>query len=64
MESNKLKMSYSLGLVDDIKKLDEKTKEELLFQMLSEMSNDKNSSTFREGVSKTSTGRFDPYTMC
>jgi|APGre2960657404_1045060.scaffolds.fasta_scaffold10626_2 hypothetical protein len=50
MESNKLKMSYSLGLVDDIKKLDEKTKEELLFQMLSEMSNDKNSSTFREGV--------------
>jgi hypothetical protein len=50
MESNKLKMSYSLGLVEDIRNLDEKTKEELLLQMLNDMSNDKNSSTFREGV--------------
>jgi len=50
METNELKMSYSLGRIDDIKKLDEKTKEELLIKILGEMSNDKNSSTFREGV--------------
>jgi len=50
MNTSQLKLNYSIGNFSDIKNLDDKTKEDLLFKILSEMSKDKNSSTFREGV--------------
>lgn len=50
MTKEQLNMTYSLGNIDEIISLDEKTKETLLLEILGEISNDKNSSTFREGV--------------
>jgi hypothetical protein len=50
MNTSQLKLNYSIGNFSDIKSLDDKTKEDLLFKILAEMSKDKNSSTFREGV--------------
>jgi hypothetical protein len=50
MNSTNLKLNYSIGNIDKIKNLDGYTKEKLLLELLSEMSKDKNSSTFREGV--------------
>ena len=50
MNSTNLKLKYSIGKIDEIKNLDGDTKERLLLELLGEMSKDKNSSTFREGV--------------
>ena len=50
MNSTNLKLKYSIGKIDEIKNLDGETKERLLLELLGEMSKDKNSSTFREGV--------------
>ena len=50
MNSTNLKLKYSIGKIDEIKNLDSETKEQLLLELLGEMSRDKNSSTFREGV--------------
>ena len=50
MNSTNLKLNYSIGKIDEIKNLDSNTKEQLLLELLGEMSRDKNSSTFREGV--------------
>ena len=50
MNLSELKLNYSLGENSKILELDDKTKETLLLGLLDEMSNDKNSSLFREGV--------------
>ena len=57
MDTRQLKLSYSIGNFSDIKNLDDKTKEDLLFEILGEMSKDKNSSTFREGVTRGVLGK-------
>lgn len=50
MDKNDIKLKFSLGKTEEILKLDNKIKERVLLELLDEISNDKNSSTFREGV--------------
>jgi hypothetical protein len=50
MTTSVLKLKYSLGDLGLINELSEETKTNLLLQLLNEMSCDKNSSSFREGV--------------
>ena len=57
MNTSELKLNYSTGNISKIKNLDNKTIEYLLFQLLGEMSEDKNSSTFREGVTLGAVGK-------
>ncbi len=50
MNLSELKLNYSLGDKSKINELSCDIKSSLLFELLEEMSNDKNSSLFREGV--------------
>ena len=50
MNLSELKLNYSLGDKSKIDDLNDDIKSMLLFELLEEMSNDKNSSLFREGV--------------
>jgi len=50
MNLSELKLAYSLGNLSNITEINSELKETLLFGLLEEMSNDKNSSLFREGV--------------
>ena len=51
MNLSELKLNYSLGDKSKINDLNDDVKSILLFELLEEMSNDKNSSLFRECVS-------------
>jgi hypothetical protein len=50
MNLSELKLIYSIGDISKITQLSNEVKDELLINLLGEMSNDKNSSSFREGV--------------
>lgn len=50
MTTTQIKLKFSLGDVKSISELSEELKTNLLFEILNEMSCDKNSSSFREGV--------------
>lgn len=50
MTTSELKLKFSLGQISDIENLPEDIKTNLLIGILNEMSCDKNSSSFREGV--------------
>ena len=50
MTTTQLKLKFSLGDIKSISELSEEVKNRLLLEILNEMSCDKNSSSFREGV--------------
>ena len=50
MTPQELKLNYSLNNIDNILSLPSEIKSKLLLDLLEDMSCDKNSSTFREGV--------------